>query len=158
MKQVFIIIPLLLLVSGCAHNLSSSALAMADRTITFTRLRADPDDCRGKFVIVGGVIKALSHIPEGTRMEVEQYPLDEREMPDETAVSGGRFLATAPERLAGSVCGTGQLVTMAGVVVGERVLFREGERYAYPEIAIKELRIVRPPDKDFFRAWLPYGP
>ncbi len=159
MRKLFIIlIPMLLLVAGCAHNLSSRALAMADRTITFAKLRAEPDAYRGKFVILGGVIKAISQIPQGTQIEVEQYPLDGREMPDETAVSGGRFLAMVPEKLASSVCGTDLLVSMAGEVVGKKVLFREGEEYVYPVIAIKELRIVRTPDKDFFRTWLPYGP
>ncbi len=57
-----------------------------------------------------------------------------------------------------SICGTDLLVSMAGEVVGKKVLIREGEEYVYPVIAIKELRIVRTPDKDFFRTWLPYGP
>jgi outer membrane lipoprotein len=157
-KLPIMIVPLLLLVGGCAHNLSEGSLALADRTITFGKLRENPDAYHGKFVMLGGVIKAISHTPQGTRLEVEQYGLDSREMPDQASGSGERFLAMAPEKLSESVCGTGLLVSMAGEVVGKKVLFREGEEYIYPVIAIKELRIVRTPDEDFFRTWVPYGP
>jgi outer membrane lipoprotein len=157
-KLSVMLLPLLLLVGGCAHNLSKRSLALADRSITFGKLRENPDAYRGKFVILGGVIKAISHTPQGTRLEVVQYGLNGREMPDEASGSGGRFLALAPEKLPESVCGTGLLVSMAGEVVGKKVLFREGEEYVYPVIAVKELRIVRTPDEDFFRTWIPYGP
>jgi hypothetical protein len=63
-----------------------------------------------------------------------------------------------PERLGESVCRTGLLVSMAGEVSGKKVLVRDGEEYLYPVIAIKELRIVRTPDEDFFRTWVPDRP
>lgn len=158
MRKLFFIILPFLLVGGCAHNLSERSLALADRTITFGKLRENPDAYRGKFVILGGVIKAITHTPQGTQLEVEQYGLDSREMPDEASGSGGRFLAMAPEKLTGSVCGTGLLVSMAGEVAGKKIMFREGEEHVYPVIAIKELRIIRTPNEDFFRTWIPYGP
>ncbi len=157
-KLLIMILPLLLLSGGCAHNLSKKALALADRTITFGKLRENPDAYRGKFVILGGVIKAITHTPLGTRIEIDQYGLDGREMPDVASGSGGRFMAMVPERLSESVCRTGLLVSMAGEVVGKTVQSSEGVEYVYPVIAIKELRIVRTPDEDFFRTWIPYGP
>ena len=157
-KLPIMILPLLLLVGGCAHNLSKNSLALADRTITFGKLQANPDDYRGKFIILGGVIKAITHTSQGTQLEVVQYGLDGREMPDIVSGSDGLFLAMAPEHLNESVCMTGLLVSMAGKVVGGKVLLREGEEYLYPVIAIKELRIVRTPDNDFFRTWIPNGP
>ncbi len=157
-KLLIMMLPLLLLAGGCAHNLSKRSLALADRTITFGKLRENPDAYRGKFVILGGVINTISHTPQGTQLEVAQYSLDGREMPDEASSSGGRFLAMAPEQLTASVCRTGLLVSMAGEVMGKKVLLREGEEDVYPVIAIKELRIVRTPDEDFFRSWIPYGP
>jgi hypothetical protein len=63
-----------------------------------------------------------------------------------------------PERLGESVCRTGLLVSMAGEVSGKKVQLRDGEEYLYPVIAIKELRIVRTPDEDFFRTWVPDRP
>lgn len=159
MRKLFIVIlPLLLLAGGCAHNLSKRALALADRTITFDKLKENPDAYRGKFVILGGVIKAISQTPHGTRLEVEQYRLDGREMPDEASGSGGRFLAIVPEKLAESICGTGLLVSMAGHVMGKKTVAIEGEEHSYPVIAVRELRIIRPPNQDFFRTWIPYGP
>ncbi len=159
MRKLFIIIlPLLLLAGGCAHNLSKRALALADRTVTFDKLRENPDAYRGKIVILGGVIKTILQTPQGTRLEVEQYRLDGREMPDEASGSGGLFLAIVPEKLAKSVCGTGLLVSMAGEVMGKKALVMEGEEHSYPLIAVRELRIIRPPNQDFFRTWIPYGP
>ena len=157
-KLLIMMLPLLLIAGGCAHNLSERSLALADRTITFGKLRENPDAYRGRFVVLGGVIKTISHTSQGIQLEVEQYGLDSREMPDQASGSGGRFLAMASEKLTEPVCGLGAPVSMAGEVVGKKVLFREGEEYVYPVIAIKELRIVRAPDEDFFRTWIPYGP
>ncbi len=157
-KSFIIMLPLLLLLGGCAHNLSKRALALADRTITFDKLKENPDAYRGKIVILGGVIKTITQTPQGTELEVEQYRLDGREMPDEASGSGGRFLAIVPEKLAKSICGTGLLVSMAGEVAGKKAMVIEGEEFSYPEVAVRELRIIRPPNQDFFRTWLPYGP
>ncbi len=158
MKKLSIMMfALLLLVGGCAHRLSERSLELADRTITFGKLRENPDAYRGKFVILGGVIKAISHTPQGTQLEVDQFGLDSRETPDQASGSGGRFLAIAPEQLTRSVCGPGLSVSMAGEIVGKRVLIRGGEEYVYPLVAIRELRIIRTPDEDFFRTWMPYG-
>ncbi len=159
MRKLFILIlPFLLLLGGCAHNLSKKALSLADRTITFGKLRENPDAYRGKLVILGGVIEAVTQTPHGTQLEVEQYGLDGREMPDEASGSGGRFLAIVPEKLAESACGTGLLVSMAGEVTGKKAMVIEGAEYSYPVIAVRELRIIRPPNEDFFRTWIPYGP
>lgn len=159
MRRLFVtLLPLLLLIGGCAHNLSKGALALADRTITFGNLSENPDAFRGKIVVLGGVIRATMQTPHGTLLEVEQYRLDGREMPDEASDSGGRFLANVPERLAKSVCGTGQPVSMAGEVMGKKAIIIEGTGYSYPVIDVRELRIIRPPNEDFFRTWLPYGP
>jgi len=89
---------------------------------------------------------------------VEQYRLDGREMPDEASGSGGRFLAIVPEKLAESICGTGLLVSMAGEVMGKKATVIEGVESSYPVIAVRELRIIRPPNENFFRTWIPYGP
>ena len=59
-KLPIMILPLLLLVGGCAHNLSKSSLALADRTITFVKLRENPDAYNGKFILLGGVIKVIT--------------------------------------------------------------------------------------------------
>lgn len=157
-KSLLTLLPLLLIVGGCAHNLSKEALALADRTISFSKLSENPDAFRGKTVILGGVIRKTTQTPHGTRLEVQQYSLDGREMPDETSDSGGRFLANVPERLAGSICGTGLLVSMAGQVMGKEAIVSEEKEFSYPLIGVRELRIIRPPNVDFFRTWIPYGP
>lgn len=69
-----------------------------------------------------------------------------------------KILAMAPEHLGESLCRTGLLVSMAGKVEGKEILQSEGKEYIYPVIALKELRIIRTPDEDFFRSWVPDRP
>src|SRR6266487_5530289 len=157
-KLLVLALPLLLLVAGCAHNISQQSLAMADRTITFSKLQENPDAYRGKFVVLGGLVVGATRSQGGTEYEVLQYNLDSRETPDETSASGGRFLADVPDSLKIAPCKKGTLVSMAGEVTGKLVEPLKGVDYTYPVIAVKELHIVRVPDDDFFRTWNPYAP
>ena len=159
MKKLLVLaFPMLLQVVGCAHLIDQKSREMADRTITFSALRENPDAYKGKFIILGGIIAAVRDVQEGTELEVEQHELDSREAPDVTSVSGGRFLATTPEFLPAATCRAGALVSMAGEVAGGKVRKLKGADYTYPVIVIKELHIIKPPDENFFRTWNPYGP
>ncbi|HLO25732.1 MAG TPA: Slp family lipoprotein [Geobacteraceae bacterium] len=158
---VILVLPMLLLIAGCAHQISDKSLAMADRTISFAKLRGNPDAYRGKFVLLGGVIATIKDVQEGTQLEVVQHDLDSREIPDATSVSGGRFLAITPDSLDVAKCKRGAVVTMAGEVTGRKVQSLQGVDYVYPVIAVKELHLIETATVDenyFFRTWTPYGP
>jgi outer membrane lipoprotein len=157
-KALILALPLLLLVTGCAHQISEKSLALADRSITFSKLRENPDAYRGKFIVLGGTIAIVKDIQEGTQLEVVQYDLDSREMPDETSVSGGRFLAITPDFLDISTCRPGAAVSLGGEVAGGKAQPLQGAEYTYPVIVIKELHFVKVPEEQFFRTWNPYGP
>jgi hypothetical protein len=47
---------------------------------------------------------------------------------------------------------------MVGEVRGKKVQPLKGEDYTYPVVAIKEIKLIPPPDEDTFRTWVPYGP
>ena len=157
-KLLIAALPLVFLVTGCAHQISEKTRALADRTITFAMLRENPDAYRGKLVILGGVIAVVKDVQEGTQLEVVQYELDSRETPDETTISGGRFLAITPYILEISKCRPGTVVSLAGEVAGKKNQALQGAEYTYPVINIRELHFVEVPDEDFFRTWNPYGP
>ncbi len=155
-KPLIFILSFLFLVSGCAHNISKSSLARVDPSVTFVKLLDDPDAYRGKFVILGGKIAAAKDNPEGTTLEVIQHDLDSRELPDETVVSGGRFLAFAPGPLNMTICRAGRLVSMAGIVAGKKIMPLKGKDYSYPVIVVKELHLFPFSDEEFSNVWVPY--
>ncbi len=132
--------------TGCAHWISDQSRALADRTITFSKLRENPDAFRGKFVLLGGTVAAVARNAEGTSLEVIEYRLDSRELPDVVVPSRGRFLATTPESLDPAHFKPGALVSLMGEVVGAKVQPLEGVAYTYPVIAIREIRAIELPE------------
>ena len=157
-KLLIAVLPMVFLVTGCAHQISENSRALADRTIAFAKLRENPDAYRGKYIVLGGVIAAVKDVQEGTQLEVVQYELDSREMPDETSVSGGRFLAITPDILEISKCRPGTVVSLAGEIAGKKTQTLQGTEYSYPIVNIRELHFVKVRDEEFFRTWNPYGP
>lgn len=132
----------LLFLTGCAHYISEPSRAQADPSITFGKLRSDPDAFRGKFVVLGGTVAAVTRTREATYLEVVQYNVDSRELPDVVTPSGGRFLATTPGILDAVRYKPGALVTMMGEVVGSKVQPLQGMPYTYPVIAVKEIHAL----------------
>ncbi len=141
-KPLFPALSLLLFLAGCAHYVSEPSRALADRSITFAMLRADPDAYRGKYVVLGGTVTAVTGTSAGTQLEVVQYNVDSRELPDVVTPSGGRFLAATPEILDLASYKPGALVTMMGEVAGKKVQTLRGVAYTYPVIAVKEIHAL----------------
>jgi outer membrane lipoprotein len=141
-KPLILALSLLLFLTGCTHIISEKSLERADPTVTFGKLRENPDDYRGKFVILGGAIVGVTHTREGRQLEVVQYPLDSTEMPDTTSDSEGRFLVILPHERGYVAFNPGMLVTMAGEVVGKVVKPLAGAEYVYPAIVVREIHII----------------
>ena len=156
-KLFFFLLPLALLAVGCAHNLSDKSRDMADRSVTFSMLRENPDAYRGKFVMLGGTIADVSQTPEGVQLEIVQHDLDGRERPDEATASAGRFMAITDKSLDLAKCRKDRLVSLAGEVTGKKVGQVQGAEYVYPVIAVKELHLFKAGDEDNFHVWFPYG-
>jgi outer membrane lipoprotein len=156
-KILILVLPAVLFVTGCAHQISEKSLALADRTVSFSKLRENPDAYRGKLVILGGTVADVAYLQEGTQLEVIQFEVDDRETPDTTSVSGGRFLAVTPDKVQIPACRPGALVSLAGEVAGRKVQPLKGQEYSYPVIIIKELHIIKSPDGNSLSPWNPYG-
>jgi hypothetical protein len=83
----------------------------AARTITLEQLRASPEACIGRMVIVGGDILRTTNVPGVTALEVLQKSLNSADRPLETDRSEGRFMVRllgkvlpASHLSAGAVC------------------------------------------------------
>ena len=147
MRNPFIcLLPVALLIAGCSHWISEQSRALADRTVTYSHLRENPEAYRGKFVLLGGIVAAVTHTDEGTRLEVVEHRLDSRELPDQVVPSRGRFLATTPESLDPAKYKPGALVSMMGEMTGKELQLQGGAEYAYPVIAIREIRAIELPE------------
>lgn len=157
-NSLFLILSFMLLVTGCAHNISKKSLALVDQNITYDKLSENPEAYRGEFVVFGGDIVAAQQTERGVRLEIIQHDLDSRELPDETIVSRGRFLAIAPDTLKIAICRSGRMVSIAGEIAGKEVLPLMGVDYTYPVIGIKEIHLFPLPGEDAFHTWSPDNP
>ena len=141
-KRLIVVLPFLLLLTGCAHWISDRSRELADRSIVFSRLSETPDAYRGKYVMLGGTIAAIKRGGEGTRLEVIQHDVDSKGLPDESIPSGGRFLATTPAPLDPERYNPGTLVILVGKVTGREVHLLQGREYFYPVVAIEEIHDI----------------
>jgi outer membrane lipoprotein len=132
----------LMILSGCAHIISEESRKLVDPTITFGKLRENPDSYLAKQVMLGGIIAATRNSGEGGQIEVVQFDLDKVGAPMDNQGTGGRFLATSPLFLDPLVYRTGRLMTMVGEVKGKTTRPLEGVEYTYPTIAIREIHVL----------------
>lgn len=139
MIRTFLVVITVICFAGCTH-FSEESLRLADRSVSFEQLLESPDLYIGKNVIMGGVVAANLNAPEGTALEIVQFDLADDHVPDETAPSGGRFLATAPEFAETAHVRPGDLVTVIGEMKGKKTFMREGSEYVYPILSIREIR------------------
>ncbi len=136
-----LIIPLLALIflSGCAHVISEQSRKLVDPTITYGKLRENPEGFIGKYVMLGGMVAGAKNTKEGGSLEIVQVDLDSDDMPLDTFISGGRFLATTPTFVDMMIYKPGRLVTVVGEVKGKKTLPLDEIDYTYPVISIREI-------------------
>ena len=131
-KLCMLLVPFLLILSGCTHWISEQSRGLVDPTISFSNLRDNPDASRGKYVMLGGVIAAVTRGSEGTQLDVVQHAVGCTELPDESIHSEGRFLAVTPVTLDPEKFEPGTLVSMVGEVTGKKVQLLQGRESNYP--------------------------
>ena len=145
-KPFILLIPLMLLTTGCTHWISEQSRAAADLTVNFSQLRENPDAWRGKLVLLGGTVAAVTRTREGTRLEIVEYSLDSRELPDTVNPSRGRFLAYLPGSLDSDRYKPNALITLIGEVTGMNVQPLAEEENIYPVIAVREIQVIELPE------------
>lgn len=149
MKTALLMLSAFLLLSGCAHVMSEKARSLVDRTIPFSRLRADPDSFIGRYVMLGGIIAGVRNEKDGSLLEVVQSPLGSDDMPEEAShASGGRFLAVTPEFLDPLVYKAERRITLIGQVRGKQNRPLDTLDYTYPVISIMEMHVWKKSETD----------
>ncbi len=143
-----IILPalVLLLLAGCAYVFSEEANRLVDPSITFGRIKKEPNLYLGKFVKLGGIIANTRNTKEGTELEIVQFKLGSDDIPDESSASGGRFLAVTPEFLDNMIYKTERPVAIVGELKGLKSQPLGETEYTYPVISIKEIHVWKKSD------------
>jgi len=150
-KKLFVLISILVFLvflSSCAPVISSEVLQLADRQLTFQELTKDPEQYRGKIVVIGGRILSSSVEDGTTWIQVLQQPLGWQHKPAASDVSYGRFLVRFKEYRDPEIFRKDRLITVAGEVEGKQVRLIDTLTYTYPVVSPREFHIWKPEDAE----------
>lgn len=138
-----LVIPLMafLVLAGCAHVISEEARRMVDPAVSFSKLKENPDNYIGKYLLLGGAMAAAKNTKEGAQLEVVQFNLESSGIPEDSFHSGGRFLAVTPDFLDPAIYRPGRMVTLMGEVKGKKTLPLDEADYTYPVLSIREIYV-----------------
>ncbi len=126
---------------GCAPVISSETRNLVDSDLSYGQIVANPLAYTGQLVLLAGRIIEAKNLPQGTQLEILQFPANRQGRPKTQAASQGRFLIVAPEYLETAVYRPGRSITVAGEVTGVRDQPVGGTTYRYPVIVPRELHL-----------------
>ena len=152
---------LLLMASGCASPIAENFRNEAIHAGSFPQVFENPGNFRGDTVIWGGSIVRTLTTREGSQIYILQSPLGSRDKPESADASEGRFIATTDRLLDPLVYASGRLITVAGQVVGEKVVVhkKSGNSYTYPVVSAGQLYLWPREEPALPPYWGPdYGP
>ncbi len=141
MQFIVSLLLLLLAVSGCAHVISEQTRSEVDRTVNDGLLFDNPNDYKGKIVILGGTIVSSRNEKDASYVEVLQKRLDRWGRPVQKDDSLGRFMIVHEGFLDTEIYSAGREITAAGVVEGTMKGSLGEMEYEYLLIRAKELYI-----------------
>jgi len=130
-----------LFLQGCTYALSSAVVDRADKTITFEMLRSDPNQFKGRIVILGGTIEQVADMKQGSLLTVVQKPLDYWGKPVRTTSSGGYYLLFSYRHLDSLSYALGRDITVAAEVAGTRLKALGDNEFDYPLLVLKEYKL-----------------
>ena len=139
-----LLLALTLMAAGCTHPISEESMKLVENSVGLRQVRENPDAFTGRNILVGGVIARVANDASGGEMEVVQFPLTGRELPDRSALSEGRFLAKMETFVDPVVYMPGMLVTLVGEVKGSKTRELQNVEYRYPVIAVREIHLWQP--------------
>ena len=130
--------------TGCVAVLSDRVRLEAERSLSFAQVWMQPDAYSGRLIIVGGNVVRTTNVSGVTFLEVVQRPLDSADKPLVAAPSEGYFMARCEGYLDPLTYTTGQIITLAGRVLGTHSEKQGEADVSYPLLACVEIY-----------AWLP---
>lgn len=139
-----VLIVLLLALAGCAPPFSKQLLEQVDRTLSFSELRKNPEQYRGKVIMLAGTIINARNTREGTVFEILQKSMDNQGRPHTDDATEGRFLVISEQFIDTAVYHRGRDITVIGEVRGQKMQQLGEIEYQYPLVAPKELHLWEP--------------
>lgn len=149
MKRSILFFSITFFIVACAHLVSKEIRYQSDESIDHSLLFTNPDDYKGKIVILGGIIASSKNTQEGTYIEVVQQPLDYRGRPIPSDKPLGRFIVLHEGFLDTAIYSRKEIITVAGEVIGKTVHPVGEINYSFLLIKSKELHLLKPGYKDF---------
>lgn len=129
-----ILLLLLTITSACQTILSEPVQSTADEETLFEEIFENPDSHKGKIIILGGEVRNLHYQEWKTEVEFIEIPLYKGGHPALGFDPGERFFVIFPERIDGFLIKRGKVMTIAGRVIGKKVL----DGTDYPVFAYEE--------------------
>ena len=143
-RLVFCALFALLLTGACAPPFPQQMLARVYKNLSFKELQKNPDNHKGAWVMLGGMIVATRNTKEGAVIELLQKPLDSSGRPLQTDATEGRLLIVAEEFLDAAVYHAGRELSVIGEVSGQKVQPLGELEYHYPLVSAKSLHLWEP--------------
>lgn len=145
--RIFLVLPILaagLWLAGCTPSFPRDLLDRVDRRVTFRELLRDPENFKGAWVMLGGVIIACKSAQDGTDLEILQTPLDNDGRPRDMDKSEGRFMVHSQAFLDPAVYQRGRLISLIGEAAGGKSMPLDASVYQYPVLNAKALQLWKP--------------
>jgi outer membrane lipoprotein len=152
--NLFLSSMILFLLSGCAYVISKEVRREVTRDLSLREVIKNPTFYKGKVVLWGGVIIESKNLTEGTRVTVLQKNLNRWGRPKESDESQGRFIVLYPGYLDTAIYRKDREITVAGEIIGQKVLPIDQIEYTYPLLSSREIHLWR----EVMEAEYPYGP
>ncbi len=150
----------LVLLTGCVQpykaTLPPDITNQINDSLSFSQIKAFPDDHKGKLVILGGQILSAKRLTDSTELIILHLPLiQEREPSTELTHSQGRFIAYQQTFLDPATVPAGTRITLVGELSGSVTQKLDETDYIYPTLTIKQLK-TWPAPADYSRYAQPY--
>lgn len=136
---LILILTAMLICTACAPVISPDVRAGLDRQLSFANIMEAPEAHLGKRVMLAGTILEAKNLPQGTRLEILQFPHTRRGRPATEAPSGGRFMVMSSSYLETAIYRPGRAITVAGQLTDVQSLPLGETIYRYPLLVPQEL-------------------
>ena len=133
-------------VGGCTHpyqaSLPKDLTDHLDQSVSFSQIKAFPDEHKGKLVILGGQILSAKRLQDSTELVILHLPLiQQREPSTELTHSQGRYIAYQQTFLDPATVPAGTRITLVGELSGSVIQELDETNYTYPTLTIKQFKV-----------------
>ena len=152
---------ILTLLLGCAKpykaTLPPDLTKQLSDSLTFSQIKAFPDEHNGKLVILGGQILSAKRLTDATELTILHLPLlQQREPTTILTQSQGRFIAYQQEFLDPATVPSGTRITLVGELTGSVSKKLDETDYTYPTLTIKQIKVWPTPTSGYPTYGQPY--